>query len=310
LIDKDIAKLDGVKVTEASFGNPETGVSDSALSNANPIIRGAALDKVIIQGEALRSNYESELANLEVDRKKALSVVDEAKKTLARGEAVEKALDEANNSAAGPWLNVGGGRFAFMWLDMTTSINPKLSNRITAAENLVKRYDRSIAQMKVALGNYELYSKWVRFYRWQDWVRERTPFSADLDQAAKIVANIEIVGKAANDAPSPQTVALANMIRTTMTETQVSLDVAKQLIQKAREKDEAAAAQAERRAVISLLASIGGVGGAAGGAVSSSSSATPNSSPPPPLLVPRVMRFGEPVGESGSTTSMPLPNKP
>ncbi len=102
MIDKDIAKLDGVKVTEPSFGNPELGVSDASLSNANPIIRGAALDKVIAQGGALRSNYESELATLEVDRNKALSVVDEAKKTLTRGEAVERALEEANNSAAGP----------------------------------------------------------------------------------------------------------------------------------------------------------------------------------------------------------------
>ncbi len=196
-----------------------------------------------------------------------------------------------------------------MWLDMTTSINPKLSSRITAAENLVKRYDKSIAQMKVILGKYELYSKWVRFYRWQDWVRERTPFSADLDQAARIAANVEAVGRAAGDAPSPQTVALADIIRTTMTETNVSLEVAKQLIQKARDKDEAAAAQAERRAIIGLLASIGGVGSAAGG-ISSSSSSMPDSSPPP-LIVPRVMRFGtigeQPAGDNRSTT---VPNKP
>jgi hypothetical protein len=33
------------------------------------VIRGAALDKVIIQGEALLPNFESRLAKLESDRK-------------------------------------------------------------------------------------------------------------------------------------------------------------------------------------------------------------------------------------------------
>jgi hypothetical protein len=54
-------------------------------------------------------------ARLEADRKSVVSVVDEARETLERWEAVEKALDEANSSAAGPSPNIGGRRFAFMW---------------------------------------------------------------------------------------------------------------------------------------------------------------------------------------------------
>jgi len=70
-----------------------------------------------------------QIARLEADRKSVVSVVDEARETLERGEAVEKALDEANSSAAGPSPNIGGRRFAIMWSDMTTSINPKLASR-------------------------------------------------------------------------------------------------------------------------------------------------------------------------------------
>jgi len=81
----------------------------------------------------------NQIARLEADRKSVVSVVDEARETLERGEAVEKALGEANSSAAGPSPNIGGGRFAFMWSDMTTSINPKLASRITAAADPVKR---------------------------------------------------------------------------------------------------------------------------------------------------------------------------
>ena len=120
LIDIDIAKLDATKVTTDEFGNPEVGVSGLSLSSTDPVIRGAALDKVSLQGEALRSRFEKNLAKLEADRENASSIVDEAKETLARGEAVEKVLDEVNSSSAGPWLNIAGGHFAFMWLDMTT----------------------------------------------------------------------------------------------------------------------------------------------------------------------------------------------
>jgi hypothetical protein len=308
LIDNDISKLNATEVVVPSFGDPTIGVSEIALTSGNPVIRGAALDKVSSQGEALRSNFESELKKFVEGRHNTLEVLDEAKESLARGERVEKALDEISNSAAGPLLNVEGGRFAFMWLDMTTTVNPKLSDRITAAQNLVKRYDQSIAHMEEMLAKYDLYSRWVRFYRWQEWVREQSPFTADLDQAANLVAKIKDTGSKAGPAPSPQIVAIADLIRTTMRETNASLELAKQLIQQARDKDAAAAAQAEQRALIGLFAGIASLGSAVQGTSTSSPSATQFSSEPP-ILVPRVMRFGTPGGsiDSGQPNSMPLP---
>ncbi|MDW9959474.1 hypothetical protein CN186_20175 [Sinorhizobium medicae] len=282
MINKDIAQLNSRDVNVPDFGDPMKGAPESALTSSDPKIRGAALDELRRAGEEKREAYQSELDQLKEERAAAQKLYEEAQAAVDRGVELEKALETVNNSAAGLFLNIGGGKVALALLDMTAHVNPALSGRESAAGALVKKYDAAINTMEGKLRRYGLFAQWATYYRWQEWVRENAPFSAELEKAKDLLNKIDKLGSAKANGPTPQTMAIAELLKKTVAETGATQEQAAKLLEEAQRKDAAAAADAEFRAML-------GLAGAVAGGVSSSTS-QPKSTPVPTQAPPIIIK--------------------
>ena len=278
MIKKDTAVINSRDVKVPDFGDPMKRASDDALKSTDPKVRGAALDEVRSAGAKMRNRYQEELDHLKEARTGAQKLNEESSGAVDRGVKLEKVLDEINNSDAGPFLNIGGGKLAFSLLDMTLDVNPALAERESAANHLVKKYDAAIKIMEGNLPRYELFSQWVTFYRWQESVRENAPFSADLQKAEDLLGKIGSMDASKAAVPTAQTLALAELLQKTVAETKVTQERAAKLIEEARRKDAAAAADAEFRAMLGLASAV--ANGASAATTQPTTTQVPQSAPP------------------------------
>lgn len=315
MIEADTKRLNDLTVPVPDFGDPMKGAAAGDLTSGDPVVRGAALDRMLAHGDKLRAEFNSALDRYQRLQKTADQTVTEAIGAEDRGIALEKVLDKLNDSGAGFVMNVYGQHLAFMVLDMTISVNPALAGRTSAAKALAKRYSDAIDAMRAKLRQFRLYESWARFYRLQEWIRQYSPLSSQLKQAEDILAKVNSLGGLSSDGASPGALAIAQLIRKTMQETGATKAQAERLIEQAARKDAEAAAQREHQALLGLVGAVSGLGssiaGSAGGSTGSEAT-TPSASPP--ILVPRVMRFGAPGaapqrGQESQPNSIPI-NRP
>ncbi|WP_152977486.1 hypothetical protein [Bradyrhizobium pachyrhizi] len=296
MIEADTKRLNELNVPVPDFGDPVKGVAAADLTSGDPAVRGAALDRMLAQGDKLRAEFNSALDRYQRLQKTVDQTVTEAIGAEDRGIALEKVLDKLNNSAAGFVMNVYGQRLAFMALDMTMSVNPALAGRTSAAKALAKRYADAIDTMRGKLRQYRLYESWARFYRWQEWIRQYSPLSSQLKQAENILAKVDRLGGLSSDGASPGTLAIAQLIKKTMQETGATKAQAERLIEQAARKDAEAAAQREHQALLGLAGAVSGLGSSVAGGTGGNTGDASAPSASPPILVPRVMRFSAPDG--------------
>jgi hypothetical protein len=213
MIEADTKRLNDSTVRVPAFGDPMKGVAAGNLTSGDPIVRGAALDRILAQGDRLRAEFNSTLDRYQRLQKRANETVTEAMAAEDRGLALEKVLDKLNDSAAGVVMNIYGQHLAFMALDMTMSVNPALAERTSAAKALAKRYADAINAMRDKLRQYRLYESWARLYRWQEWIRRYSPLSSELKKAEDILAKVDSLGGLSSTGASPGALAIAQLIK-------------------------------------------------------------------------------------------------
>ena len=108
MIEADTKKLDEFTVPVPPFGDPMKGVATSDLTSGDPVIRGAALDKILAQGDKLRAEFNATRDRYQRLQKTANETVSEAMAAEDRGIALEKVLDKLNDSGAGFVMNIYG----------------------------------------------------------------------------------------------------------------------------------------------------------------------------------------------------------
>jgi hypothetical protein len=272
-VQRDVARLDAVQVNVPDFGDPLSGVHALNLKSADPIVRADALDGVSARARALRDDYVRKLNDLKERRAAAQKVADEAQTINRKGYDVEKALDAVNSSAAGPLLNMGGGKLTQMLFEHAVYLRPALADRARAARNLVSRCDSGIETMEKTLERESQFYEWASFYRWQDWARQNFASNRTADQVIKPSENLSEAGKilngavesekaiARNQAPSKGETLMKQLVAETVASTNASKVEAEKLLREAEEMDRQAAQSAvlqEFAALTTLAATFAG----------------------------------------------------
>jgi hypothetical protein len=289
MIAKDTARLNDIKPVAPAFGDPLQGVTRGELETTDPGLRGKALDNVRARGEQLRRSYTEKLDKLRKERNDARSMERQAAATDERGYEVEKLLEQINDSPAGVFFNIQGGKLVYSMLDMTLYVRPALADRLNAAQELVRRYDGAIVEMEKTLTRYKSFDDWAGFYRWQDWARSNVqsgkttanPPSSALNDAKSLLQSAKDQAATANKGTSREQTAVTALIEETTSSTNATKEKAQRLVEAANRADARAAAKQEAAALLNLATAIAN----AGTKSSAQKKPEPKPTPPPPLVI-------------------------
>src|SRR5262249_47658217 len=158
-----------------------------------------------------------------------------------------------NDSPAGPILNATtGNRFSYLWAESFTVLFDAIANRASSANDLVGAYDNVLRNMRRNLKAFDELRDWAKFYAYQERMRLRGSVGdaiADsaLDQAQKQTQEASSLSEAGGNIlpESPYTSRIDQIVDAAGIETESVKAQVTQLLQSAKEKDEAAARQQE-----------------------------------------------------------------
>ncbi|MDW9413988.1 hypothetical protein GOB36_14250 [Sinorhizobium meliloti] len=189
---------------------------------------------------------------------------------------------------------------------MTLAVNPALSSRKAAAQDLLKTYDAVTTDMKRTLDNVDTYYTWTSYFKYQEIANEQNLFDKKMDEASKLLDDVISLNDQKVKVVSAETLAIRNQLERMKKDTGVSLERARILMEAAEAKADQAGREAQWRSILDFGKAISSAGsslseGNSNPAQSSDPTSEPNSTlieSTGPIAVPRVLRFGEPLNAS------------
>ena len=232
-----------------------------ALESGDPEAMTRAFDAMVQD----RAEYEDKLERWLEKRGHAQAIFDEANAMSYRAGLVDDRLGALLNTTPGWFLNIFA-RLDLARLDLNISLDAALTDRLNASQELLQKYDRSIATMKANLDSTRDLSAWSWFLHGQGFTGApveasqnpldvlKTPVSKEkIETASSIFDNLSSI-----ETVSQQETRLRELLHEmNVTNTEV-IEAAAKLWREAAEKDEEARRAALIRAV--LTAAADGVG--------------------------------------------------